>query len=104
MMGQNLNGAILMMDKYAARQVKTEVGRVLWEVWDPIGVNDEPNARDEYSGYVNGVFELLTSAATHEDIAEHLREIAIQRMGLPRLELADTSPTVSALRAIRLPK
>ena len=31
------------------------------DVWDPIGVKDEPNAQDEYDGYLGGVYELLVS-------------------------------------------
>jgi hypothetical protein len=36
------------------------------DVWDPIGVKDEPNAQDEYDGYL-GVYELLVSGASDED-------------------------------------
>lgn len=31
------------------------------DVWDPIGVKDEPNAQDEYDSYLGGVYELLVS-------------------------------------------
>jgi hypothetical protein len=60
------------MEKYAARAVKQDVDRILWEVWDPIGVNQYPDARDEYSSYVNGVFELLAGGASDDLIAQHL--------------------------------
>ena len=43
------------MEKYAARSVKQQIDRILWEVWDPIGVNKISPARDEYSGYVNKI-------------------------------------------------
>jgi len=91
------------MEKYAARRVKQEIDRVLWEVWDPIGVNQFPNARDEYSGYVNGVFGLLTSGASDESIAEHLLRIATDKMELAGPTVAHMRPTVVALRAIKLP-
>jgi hypothetical protein len=53
------------MEKYAARSVKQQIDRILWEVWDPIGVNKISPAPDEYSGDVNGVpfrrfFEICT--------------------------------------------
>jgi hypothetical protein len=57
------------MEKYAARRVKQEIDCVLWEVWNPIGVNRILNARGEYAMYVNSVFELLTSGASDEAIA-----------------------------------
>jgi hypothetical protein len=91
------------MEKYAARRVKQEIDRVLWEVWDPIGVNRIPNARGEYGMYVNGVFELLTSGASDESIADHLVTIATDRMELAGPTTAHMRPTVAALRAITLP-
>jgi hypothetical protein len=91
------------MEKYAARRVKQEIDRVLWEVWDSIGVNRIPNARGEYAMYVNSVFELLTSGASDEAIAEHLLWIATDRMELGGPTIAHMGPTVAALRAIVLP-
>ena len=90
------------MEKYAARAVKQDVDRILWEVWDPIGVNKFPNARGEYRMYVNGVFELLASGASGESITQHLVRITTDRMELdsPGFSVART---VSALRAIPLP-
>ena len=90
------------MEKYAARSVKQQIDRILWEVWDPIGVN-KIAPRDEYSGYVNGVFQLLTSGASDEEIAQHLLTIVHDRMELKAAMVADMQPTVSALRAISLP-
>jgi len=90
------------MEKYAARRVKQEIDRVLWEVWDPIGVNKVPKARGEYGMYVNGVFELLTSGASDESITQHLVRITTDRMGLDSPGFS-VDRTVSALRAIPLP-
>jgi hypothetical protein len=90
------------MEKYAARQVKQEIDRVLWEVWDPIGVNKFPDARSEYSMYVNGVFGLLTSGASDESITQYLIQIATDRMGLDSPGFS-VGQTVLALRAIPVP-
>lgn len=91
------------MEKYAARKVKQEIDRILWEVWDPIGVNQISPARDEYSMYVNGVFELLTSGASDDAIARHLLGIVSARMELSGSTIDHMRPTVAALRAISLP-
>ena len=91
------------MEKYIARSVKQQIDRILWEVWDPIGVNKISPASDEYSGYVNGVFQLLTSGASDEEIARHLLTIVHDRMELNAATLAQMQPTVTALRAISLP-
>jgi hypothetical protein len=89
------------MEKYAARRTKREIDRVLWEVWDPIGVNKFPDARGEYGMYVNAVFELRVSGASDETITQHLAQIATDRMGLESPGFS-TPQTVSALRAIPL--
>jgi hypothetical protein len=52
-----------------------EVDRILWEEWDPIGVNEEPAARDEYSSYVPSVVRLLRDGADAAQIARHLQTI-----------------------------
>lgn len=51
------------------------VDRILWEEWDPIGVNDMPAAREEYSSYVPGIVRLLRDGADEAQIARHLQTI-----------------------------
>jgi hypothetical protein len=50
--------------------------------WDPIGVNDEPNAADEYDSYINDVLLLLKNRTTTENLMEYLRNVETVRMGL----------------------
>ena len=54
----------------------------LWQDWDPIGVNDCPEAQDEYDSYVGSVCSLLTSGADAHRIRQHLAEIETVNMGL----------------------
>jgi hypothetical protein len=91
------------VEKYTAQVVKQEIDRILWEVWDPIGVNELSDARDEYSSYVNGVFELLVNGASDDAIAQHLFAIASDRMELTVATCDDMRPTVRAVRKIALP-
>jgi hypothetical protein len=92
------------MEKNAARRVKQEIDGILWEEWDPIGMKGMfPKARDEYNGYVNGVFLLLTAGANDTQLAEHLLFIVTETMGLSGATIADMYPTVTALRGIALP-
>jgi hypothetical protein len=92
-----------VFDKYKARAVKREISRVLWEVWDPIGVKPLGGPRDEYASYVNGVYELVVSGADDELLAEHLLRIARETMGLSGATRASLHPTITGLRAIKLP-
>ena len=68
-------------DKRTARIWK-EIDEILWNVWDPIGVNNADAARDEYHGYISGIFRLLEDGAAEEQIAKHLHQIETESMGL----------------------
>ncbi len=72
------------------------------DVWDPIGVKDEPNAQDEYDGYLGGVYKLLVTGASDETIEDHLWRIVTERMWLSAKK-SDMTDTVKALRQIPLP-
>jgi len=70
-----------VMAKEQSREVRCAIRRVFLEVWDPIGVSDEPNAQDEYDGYIGRVFELLTTGGSDTEIVEYLNW-AVARMGM----------------------
>lgn len=55
---------------------------VLWNDWDPIGVNDIPAARGEYSSYVPSVVRLLEDGADVLKLSEHLHSIERVSMGI----------------------
>ena len=48
------------------------VDRILWEIWDPIGVNDAPEARSEYQTYVPAVVALLRREASDAEFLTFL--------------------------------
>ena len=92
----------MAIDKYESRRIRGEIRRVLLQYWDPIGIQNEPNAQDEYDGYLGGIYELLVSRATNEEIADHLHRIVEERMALhPQTDA--TERTVRELRAILMP-
>jgi hypothetical protein len=39
-----------------ARKIQESIRLVLLRDWDPIGVQDVPEAQDEYDSYVGGVY------------------------------------------------
>ena len=59
-----------------------KVDEILWHEWDPIGVNEFEEARDEYYSYLPEVIRLKNSEADNETIAQHLFKIETERMGL----------------------
>jgi hypothetical protein len=81
-------------------ELRSAIRRVFVEVWDPIRINDEPNAQDEYDRYIDPVFELLTTGGSDKRIIDHLLW-STGRMGMDgsRVSLEDV---VAALREIKL--
>jgi hypothetical protein len=61
-----------LMPKDESRELQCAIRRVFLEVWDPIGISDEPNAQDEYDSYIGRVFELLATGGSDKEIIEHL--------------------------------
>ena len=59
------------------------VDEVLYYVWDPIGVSNEPCARGEYRGYIPLILGLLQASADPAPIAERLAALVRDQMGLP---------------------
>ncbi len=58
------------------------VDRILWKHWDPIGVNDSPAARNEYSNYVPGMVCLLQDGADAVKLAQHLHSLERVSIGI----------------------
>lgn len=59
-----------------------KIDKVLWEDWDPIGVNDYGGPDDEYRSYVPSILKLLMEGQSIDMIAQKLDEHASISMGL----------------------
>jgi hypothetical protein len=51
------------------------VDEILYYVWDPLYVSDEPDAREQYSSYVPIIVSMVKSKQNEEQIAEYLEKI-----------------------------
>ena len=63
-------------------ELQRRVDEVLFYVWDPIGVADEPCARSEYESYVPKVLQLVQDNDSIQPIAVYLDSVVTSRMGL----------------------
>jgi hypothetical protein len=90
-----------MIDKAQSRQVRAEVRRVLLRTWDPIGIQDEPNAQNEYDGYIGRTYELLVGGAPDSELIDYLFWAVHEHMGLDAAR-EDMLPTLAELRKIKL--
>lgn len=55
-----------------ARTIQDAIRRVLLRDWDPIGVSDVEEAQDEYDSYIGGVYRILASGGSEDDIIKYL--------------------------------
>lgn len=71
-----------MSEGEGANGLQETIRKMLWENWDPIGVNQFPEAIDEYDGYVFEVAQLVEKNAPKEEIFNHLWALETGHIGL----------------------
>jgi hypothetical protein len=80
-----------------AKEIQAAIANVLLREWDPIGVKNEHQARDEYDRYVGGVYRLLASGASPQKVAEHLCKVEAEWMGFTRASPSQLLPVAEKL-------
>ena len=70
--------------------------------WDPIGLSDMPEAQGEYDAYVGGVYRLLASGASEDEIIEHLYKIELDTIGMPAADRECLRDVARKLRALNV--
>jgi hypothetical protein len=88
--------------KKRGREIQEQIRQVLLRDWDPIGVQEIPEAQDEYDSYVGGVYRLLVSSAQDEELVEHLYRIERETMGLGPRDKSGLLPVVQKLRTLNV--
>ena len=67
------------------RTVTKEIGQILMNDWDPLGIRDIPGRPDdEYDSYIKDISLLLSQRASVVTIQEHLKRIESTQMGIRR--------------------
>jgi hypothetical protein len=86
-----------------SKRMLDAVRRVLWQTWDPIGVNDHADVSTEYDSYAPTIVRMLLQDCTAHDLERHLSTLETDSMGLaPRSTSAARNATVAAL--LNLPR
>jgi hypothetical protein len=83
--------------------VQDEIRSVLNTDWDPIGVVGD-GINDEYDSYIGRIYSLLLSSASEQAIAEHLRAIELDRMGLTGTSMDQLFKVAAKLLTLQLPR
>jgi len=73
-----------MGNKLAPKEAELyrRVDEILHYKWDPIGISNEPGARDEYHSYLPKVYKLTQEANFTDKIADYLDEVVSENIGL----------------------
>lgn len=73
-----------------SRSLIDEVKRILFEEWDPIGVNDHDGCRDEYDSYAPRIAQYLEDGVDEGRLMDHLANLARISMSITKtLEARD---------------
>jgi len=68
-------------NKLKIKELERRIDEVLYYVWDPIGVSDEPCARAEYSSYTMTILKYVLNEDL-QSITNQLKKIELDSMGL----------------------
>jgi len=71
----------VLLHKTKTKDLYEEIDEILWNDWDPIGLNDIL-PRDEYQGYTPVIHKLKINGADKETIAKTLHEIETVTIGV----------------------
>ena len=66
----------------SAKSLHKVIHKVFIEEWDPIGVNDIPEAQDEYDSYIPKIYKMLISRQSKHEIFEYLWWLEVEHIGL----------------------
>jgi len=83
--------------------IQDEIRSVLNTDWDPIGVVGD-GINGEYDMYIGSIYSLLLSGASEHVIAEHLRSIEVDRMGLTGTPMDQLFKVAAKLLKLQLPR
>lgn len=89
-------------EKRRGVEIQEQIRQVLLHDWDPIGVQEVPEAQDEYDSYVGGVYRLLVSNARDEELVDHLSRIEREVMGLGPRDKSGLLSVVQKLRTLNV--
>jgi hypothetical protein len=68
--------------KRRALEVRDAIRQVLFNEWDPIGVNNNPEHVGEYDSYIAPVYRLLSTDSPEEEIIGLLYRTEKDKMGV----------------------
>tara|TARA_R100000789_G_scaffold27627_1_gene30652 strand:- start:230 stop:562 length:333 start_codon:yes stop_codon:yes gene_type:complete len=66
----------------AEKELFKRTDEVLHYLWDPIGVSDVPEARDEYHEYLPQIFMMIKGNKSEEEISSYMYKVQAEEIGI----------------------
>lgn len=63
------------------KELYNKIDEILWQDWDPIGINNDEQIRDEYYGYIPQIFSMKIQGVDKKKIADYLYEMETINIG-----------------------
>ena len=91
-----------MGEKLLPKQLELYRGidEILWNDWDPIGINLLPSSRDEYQNYIPVIFRMVMKSVSIQDLEEYLDDVVRNRMGLRSIKKSN-QPVAKKIIALK---
>ena len=83
-----------------AESLYKRISVILLKEWDPIGVQNFPEAFNEYDSYVMPLYKMLIDKKSHQDILEYLVWVESEQMGLSTVDKQHTQLIAQKLKAL----
>jgi hypothetical protein len=64
-------------------EIHDSIRKVLYNDWDPLGINDHPSTQDEYDAYIAPVYRVLVGNRSAEELVKILTRIERDEIGVP---------------------
>ena len=65
-----------------AAEAQASIRQVLFQDWDPIGVNGNLNLQDEYDDYIAPVYRILMGSRSEQELVDFLFQTERDTIGL----------------------
>jgi hypothetical protein len=69
------------MRQKRAAEIQNALRQILYREWDPLGIAGEW-PEDEYDAYIGGVYRILATSRSGEELITYLQEVVQNQMGL----------------------
>ncbi len=77
------------------------IKRILWEDWDPIGINVIAIAKDEYDSYAPRIYQMISKGDDAKLVAEYLIYVDTELIGNEQNTISDTKVAKRLIKALR---